>query len=183
MQKNKLLTLFLLCFFLGGITYISGQQSNSYRLTEGKLLSSTAQLSSSSFKLVESNLGVFCPGKAKNQYFQLNSGLNWTTAIDSSFLFFFEPTEFELLQNYPNPFNPTTTIQYNLPENTEVTIRIFNAAGQVIRTLSQGEQQPGVYKLDWDGKNDQGNWVASGIYYYQIQAADFKGTKKMLLVK
>lgn len=88
-----------------------------------------------------------------------------------------------LAQNYPNPFNPSTTFKYQIPEESKVTIRIYNSLGEVVKTLINKTQHRGSYKVIWDGTNSQGGKVASGVYFYQLIANDFSQTKKMLLVK
>jgi hypothetical protein len=99
------------------------------------------------------------------------------------------PQAFELSQNYPNPFNPTTTIKYTLPsvrdgeETLQTTLKIYNILGELVRTLVNKPKCPGVYYEVWDGKDDQGNQVASGIYLYRLKAGKFSETKKMVLLK
>ncbi len=93
------------------------------------------------------------------------------------------PTEYALLGNYPNPFNPETTIEYQLPRPGRVQVAIYNLAGQLIRTLFDAQQPAGRFKLNWEGKDDFGNSVASGEYLYQLHAGDFSMTKKMILVR
>ncbi|KPL08320.1 hypothetical protein AMJ86_01020 [bacterium SM23_57] len=93
------------------------------------------------------------------------------------------PTEFELQQNYPNPFNPTTDIVYALPEAVPVNLSIYNSLGQKIATLVDQKQAPGSYRVTWNGLDLNGNPVASGIYFYHLEAGDFASTMKMLLVK
>ncbi|NQT62494.1 MAG: T9SS type A sorting domain-containing protein [Candidatus Marinimicrobia bacterium] len=94
------------------------------------------------------------------------------------------PTAFELKQNYPNPFNPTTTISYSVPEASEIQLGIFNLLGQEIRSLSDGEHQPGVYSTMWDGLNQHGVRVESGIYIYRMSSsAGFSATKKLVMLK
>ncbi|MDZ7268105.1 MAG: carboxypeptidase regulatory-like domain-containing protein [candidate division KSB1 bacterium] len=93
------------------------------------------------------------------------------------------PVTFALQQNYPNPFNPETMIQYELPQRVEVTLKIFNALGQEVRTLVQKVQEPGVYRVTWDGRDNRGVTLGAGIYLVQMQAGDFKLTRKMALVK
>ena len=94
------------------------------------------------------------------------------------------PTAFELKQNYPNPFNPTTTIGYSVPEASEVHVGIFNLLGQEVRSLSSGEHQPGVYSAMWDGLNQNGFRVESGIYIYRMSSsAGFSATKKLVMLK
>ena len=93
-----------------------------------------------------------------------------------------------LLRNYPNPFNPETWIPYQLAAAADVTLTIHNANGQVVRTLKLGHQPAGVYQRKdraayWDGRNDIGEHVASGLYFYTLQAGDFTATGKMLIMK
>ncbi|MFQ5606155.1 MAG: FlgD immunoglobulin-like domain containing protein [bacterium] len=78
------------------------------------------------------------------------------------------PEKFTLFQNYPNPFNPTTEIRYALPDNSQVTLSIFNLVGQKVRTLVDETQSPGYYSIFWDGKDEFAKDVASGIYVYRI---------------
>lgn len=90
---------------------------------------------------------------------------------------------FVLNQNYPNPFNPSTTISYELPERSYVEIFVYNIAGQKIKTLINKEQQAGSYKIQWDGNNDQGIPVASGIYLYRLKKEGLVKTRKMILIR
>jgi hypothetical protein len=93
------------------------------------------------------------------------------------------PTEFALLQNYPNPFNPETTIKYNLAEGAGVNLRIYNIVGQVVKTLVAERQSAGRYQVRWDGTDDRGSTVSSGIYFYQIAAGNFRDVKRLMLLK
>ncbi len=99
------------------------------------------------------------------------------------------PVAFELNQNYPNPFNPSTTIKFTLPSTGDggmtlpTSLRIYNVLGEVVRTLVDEPMAPGVHHEVWDGRDDQGNKVASGIYFYRLRAGDFQHTKKMVLMK
>jgi len=99
------------------------------------------------------------------------------------------PSAFELSQNYPNPFNPTTNIKFTLPSSKDgkaalpTTLKIYNVLGEVVRILVDEPMTPGVYNKTWDGKDKQGNQVASGIYFYKLHAGDFQDTKKMVLMK
>ena len=93
-------------------------------------------------------------------------------------------TGFSLYANYPNPFNPTTTISYALPVRGKVKLAIYNLLGQQIRTLVNAEQPAGVHQVQWDGRNDAGKQVSSGIYFYQLKAGNsFLETKKMVLLR
>jgi len=93
------------------------------------------------------------------------------------------PDKFELKQNYPNPFNPTTTIEVALPQNEFVTLAIYNSAGQIVKTIVSTNLTAGVYKFVWDGTNNAGMRVASGMYIYKIKAGNFTQFKKMMLIK
>ena len=93
------------------------------------------------------------------------------------------PTDFSLSQNYPNPFNPTTNIKYAIPQDSRVNLVVYNILGQVVRTLVDQEQQAGYYNIQWDGNNNYGSKVASGIYIYRIQAGNYSRTIKMNLIK
>jgi hypothetical protein len=93
------------------------------------------------------------------------------------------PAEFKLTQNFPNPFNPATTIKYNLADEAQVHLRVYNIVGQVVRTLVQERQAAGRYSVRWDGRDDRGLTVSSGIYFYQITAGKFKDVRKLMLLK
>lgn len=93
------------------------------------------------------------------------------------------PTTYELSQNYPNPFNPVTQIRFQLPEPTQVRLEVYNLLGQCIRTLVQEKLNPGTHLVLWDGRNENGQPVASGIYFYHIRTEKFRQTKRMLLLK
>ncbi len=94
-----------------------------------------------------------------------------------------KPATFALEQNFPNPFNPTTTIKYQLAEAGYVELDIFNAQGQKVRTLVSGFQNADFYTARWDGRNDSGQKVSSGIYIYRIKAGSFVKIRRMLLIK
>ncbi len=93
------------------------------------------------------------------------------------------PEQLQLYANYPNPFNPSTTIQFILPAPGEVSLNIFNARGQKIRQLVGGSHPAGLHQVRWDAKDQNGNGVASGIYFYQLQFSGQVITKKMLLIQ
>ena len=100
----------------------------------------------------------------------------------------FVPEETVLLHNYPNPFNPETWIPYQLSESADVTVRIYTARGALVRTLEVGHQPAGIYQhrsraVYWDGKNEVGESVASGVYFYTLTAGNFTATRKMLIQK
>ncbi|MDZ7362985.1 MAG: T9SS type A sorting domain-containing protein [candidate division KSB1 bacterium] len=93
------------------------------------------------------------------------------------------PSSFALKQNSPNPFNPSTTIKYELPQQVEVKLVIFDLMGRRVRTLVDQRQQSGRYAITWDGRNEQGEVVTSGVYLYQLHAGNFVQTRRMALVR
>jgi subtilisin family serine protease len=93
------------------------------------------------------------------------------------------PREFALGQNYPNPFNPETLVKFELPRASHIRIEVFDVAGRKIRTLAQKRLGAGVYAEIWDGKNDAGAPVPSGVYVYRLQAESFVQSRKMILLR
>ncbi|OGC76239.1 MAG: hypothetical protein A2145_01120 [candidate division Zixibacteria bacterium RBG_16_40_9] len=92
------------------------------------------------------------------------------------------PQSFALSQNYPNPFNASTTIKFALPVSSDVSLKIYNVAGQLVKEYKQ-QMNAGYRSITWDGTNMNGDVVASGVYFYKLQAADFAKTLKMTLLK
>jgi len=93
------------------------------------------------------------------------------------------PDVFALHQNYPNPFNPVTNIRYDIPENSHVKMVIYDILGRQVRTLVNRDHDPGFYNVLWDGRNDMGEQIASGVYFFQINAGSFHKNAKMIVVK
>ncbi len=98
-------------------------------------------------------------------------------------------TGFSLFQNYPNPFNPSTTIRYTLPDRDRegrphrATLKVYNILGELVRTLVDEEQAPGFYRVVWDGKDNLGREVSSGVYFCGVRAGEFCAVRKMLLLR
>jgi len=88
-----------------------------------------------------------------------------------------------LSQNYPNPFNPTTTIKFNLKKSMQIKLIVYNMLGQQVKTLVDQKMLAGSHIATWNGQDDSGNMLASGIYYYSLETESFKTTKKMALIK
>ena len=98
------------------------------------------------------------------------------------------PTSTQLLANYPNPFNPETWIPFQLSQDAEVRLTVYDVAGQQVRKIDLGHQLAGNYvesnrAIYWDGKTETGEAVSSGTYFYQIQAGDYTETRKMVILK
>ena len=92
-------------------------------------------------------------------------------------------TSYKLYNNIPNPFNPETTIKYELPKTSHVSLKIYNILGQEVKTLINDKKSAGIHQIKWDGTNNNGIKVNSGIYLYRLQTGDFVKTKKMILLK
>ena len=115
---------------------------------------------------------------------RLQRGIDWLERLLAAL----PPEETALLLNYPNPFNPETWIPYQLAKPAEVTLRIYAVNGALVRTVALGHQRAGMYRTRsraayWDGRNAQGERVASGVYFYTLMAGDFTATRKMLIRK
>jgi hypothetical protein len=94
------------------------------------------------------------------------------------------PTGYALNQNHPNPFNPETVVPFSLPQAGEVHLAIYNALGQEIRLLTSGVKEAGFHRITWDGTNQNGQHVASGIYFVRLQVANAHASvRKMMLLK
>ncbi len=93
------------------------------------------------------------------------------------------PSKFDLSQNFPNPFNPTTRIRFDLPNSVNVQLRIFDILGREVRSLINERHDAGSYTVTWDGKNNMGRQVSSGVYIYHLKAGEFTSSKKMVMMK
>ncbi|MFC1550056.1 FlgD immunoglobulin-like domain containing protein [Candidatus Neomarinimicrobiota bacterium] len=93
------------------------------------------------------------------------------------------PSEFRLQQNFPNPFNPTTTINYQIPSDSQVSITVYDLMGKEVKTIFTGNKQAGHYTVGWDGRNNIGQLVSGGVYLYNIKTSKFTQTRKMILLK
>jgi len=118
--------------------------------------------------------------EAENAPFSLIvNGENALSAYEEELI----PAQYALHQNYPNPFNPVTTVRYDLPENSLVTITIYDMLGKEISTIVNEYQDAGYKSIVWNATNDYGQSISAGIYIYQIKTKDFVQTKKMILLK
>jgi hypothetical protein len=93
------------------------------------------------------------------------------------------PTEFNLGDAHPNPFNPETEISFSLPERSQASLVIYNILGEKVKILVDQSMEAGVHTVHWNGKDQAGNPVASGIYFYKLTAGDLFLAKKMVLTK
>ena len=118
--------------------------------------------------------------EAENGPFSVTFDVGYMLSNESEGLL---PEVFALHQNYPNPFNPVTTIRFDIPEESNVKIDVYNVMGQKVAELVDSYFQPGFYTVNWGGTNTLGSALSSGMYFYRIQARDFTAVKKLLLVK
>jgi hypothetical protein len=110
-------------------------------------------------------------------------GSGWSKPESESEAVTIVPWSFELSENYPNPFNPSTTISFTLPEIQHVTLDVLNVLGQRVKVLVNESREAGPHEIVWDGTNDSGDQVASGVYFYRISTGEHIASKKMLLLK
>ena len=128
--------------------------------------------------LVEADLDVVVSNFNRVTYLASVEVIADLTPVDE-----FAPSAFALGQNFPNPFNPKTTINFALPNAGEVALDVFSATGQHVRTLQSGDMAAGQHSVVWNGKDDAGHSVGSGIYFYKLQSDELSETKKMMLLK
>jgi len=108
---------------------------------------------------------------------------DWGTAVGVNSDFNQIPLSYQLKQNYPNPFNPETHIYFEIPQMHDVKLEIYNILGQKVRSLINGAYNPGRHTVTWNGRNDSGMIVPSGVYIYRLHAGSFMVSKKMLMLK
>jgi len=93
------------------------------------------------------------------------------------------PTSYGLAQNYPNPFNPTTTIEFQLPKTTNLSVKIYDVLGRQVRVLADQAYHTGIHRINWDGLDNTGRKVATGMYFYRLYSKEFTAVRKCLLIK
>ena len=140
----------------------------------------TGQFSgSATFGADEANETVLTSAGASD-IFVAKYGVGSPTSVDETSILI---DDFKLAQNYPNPFNPATMIFFESPKAGAITLAIYNLRGQLVRALVSGEALPGRHHVTWDGTDNNGRDVASGIYIYKLNAGEFTATKKMILLQ
>ncbi len=132
-----------------------------------------------SFTYMDANVE---PGGAYEYLVECSSAEGWYTLFESGIISMPE-VRLALLPNYPNPFNPSTAITYSIPAQSQVTVRIFDVEGNIVRTILDTEQPPGRYTVHWNGLNDRGHRVASGTYFCRFTAGKQSLSRKMLLMR
>ncbi|KAB2909980.1 MAG: choice-of-anchor D domain-containing protein [Ignavibacteriales bacterium] len=123
----------------------------------------------------------FLVGSREGEVIAFSGGFDVPVSVKNPFSRL--PEQFEIWQNYPNPFNPSTQIQFALPVASEVTLRVYDLLGSEVATIVNEQLPAGLHAVQWNGKNNRGEPVNSGIYFYTIKAGDFYTTRKMILLK
>lgn len=155
---------------------------------QNTIFTDTSGLTDTTFSIsgLSNNTFYFWKIRANNLYGTSNWSSVWkfkTIAPTSVEEVTFNPNENSLEQNFPNPFNPVTQIRYTLPQLANVSLKIYDILGREVKTLVNSEQSAGAYYLEWNGTNNFGSQVASGMYIYRIVAGKFVQTKKMMFLK
>jgi hypothetical protein len=175
----------LLCFFylfFNSISFAQYQCNWNVFSNAGGSLSSTNYLSSASVSqtaigsLTSSNflayLGFWYPS--------IGTGI---TEDKKSEITNLNPLVTKLYSAKPNPFNSQTAIRYSLSTRSKVILEIYDISGRIVKTLVNADKTPGIYSINWNCKNNRNQSVASGIYFYKLQASDYESTKKLLLIE
>ncbi|MGA2623723.1 MAG: T9SS type A sorting domain-containing protein [Bacteroidota bacterium] len=159
---------------IGVDTLFIGNVSDSYQ----EFVANIHYMASGTPDLINISVSIGRYGNGMIGTFYLLDDLSFGPAVSVDELPITVPTSFELSQNYPNPFNPTSTISYSLPQKSFVTLKLYDLLGREVRTLVNGEQEPGKYLRIVDA-----NDLPSGVYFYRLHAGKYTDIKKMLLLK
>ncbi|MFZ5516472.1 MAG: Ig-like domain-containing protein [Candidatus Zhuqueibacterota bacterium] len=150
---------------------------NAYRQVNTELIKSNG---ANSYNYLDQSVEVGATYSYKLEDVSINGQ---HTEHDAITIFVARPDRYELQQNYPNPFNPKTNIEYQLPMETRVSLKIYNIMGQEVKTLIDDVKEAGYHALIWNGLDNSGVAVSSGIYYYRMVTGSFVETKKMVLLR
>jgi serine protease len=167
-------------FLTGGIqtTQLSGVNVSTL-ISEGPFTLAPSEQIVIAFALIAAESQVVLEASAQEADLFWNDLVTGFTMDDNQEIAY----TFKLFQNYPNPFNPATTIEFSIPHNDQVKMNIYNLAGQQVRSLLNEKKSAGRYKITWDGKNNEGVQVASGVYIYQLKTGENIASGKMILLK
>jgi len=170
----------LVLIITGLISFCLAQSSENYVIKNAVFSGAGSRSQSDSYILTDA-IGQPLPvGQFTSDNYSLSTGFfyNSETATDIDDEEPLIPKQFKLENNFPNPFNPTTTIEYSIPEDSDVTISIYDLNGQLIQSLVDDNKTAGVHKTIWNATN-----ISSGIYFYKIRADHFTAVKKCILIK
>jgi len=121
-------------------------------------------------------VGTYTVEQQEAEFYRVIYGVSGESAL---------PRSFALAQNSPNPFNPSTTISFDIPagESRRMALKVFDVRGKLVRNLVEGIRVPGRHSVFWDGMDETGRKVASGVYFYRMESGDFSRSRKMVLLK
>lgn len=204
MSKNRLIALCIGClcllFYLPGI--LSSQTKQGYKLVWSTLNSggNTEPATSANYTLKDA-IGQPVVGEASSENYSASSGF-WAApqaqqvvGVEEKLITGFNMQETRLFQNFPNPFTYRTSIQYAVASRQkkgknlttdyclQTTLKIFDLSGRLVRILVDGPQEPGSYKVNWDGKDNSGKRVAPGVYFYRLITSEYRSVKKLVVLK
>ena len=158
------------------VSIVAAQMASQYfKIPTSVLCSGGGQESSANFR-VQNSVGQPVTGKCESANYKAYIGFwsakpIWVVGVEEEFAKTSTlPKVYSLYQNYPNPMSYATKIEYSLPKVSHVTLKIYNISGQLVETLVEESQTPGCYRVVWNGQDNSGNKVPSGIYFYQIKA-------------
>ena len=185
-RNNKIviiLKLSIWVYFINSfmVVCLFAQSSTNFKLKSGIFNIAGGRASSSNFN-IHGTLGQ-AGGVSSGTNFRLTTGIITAMTFEESNELSALPEFFDLSQNYPNPFNPTTVINYAIPRTTEVTIVIYDLLGREVIRWEGNKIEAGYHSIRWDGRNQRGVQVSSGVYIYRIIAGDFIRSKKMVLLR
>lgn len=129
--------------------------------------------------VINTELGIY--PNVTYRAFIYSTGLSTSEAEND--IYSSRPEEYRLKQNFPNPFNPSTTIQYSISTPEKISIKIYSVSGQLVKEINKEHNQPGEYNVTWDGTDNFGKRVSSGVYFYQLALGNSSQAKKMMLIK
>lgn len=168
---------------IAGATIIplKNSHSQSYQI-ERTVMSSGGRVTISKNFGVSSSLGQITSGISDGGRYLMYSGF-WAMQSLSPYGAISTPRRFALSQNYPNPFNSSTQFRIELPMNSDLNFTLFDILGHSVRRIYSGELKAGAHTFSWDGKNNSGHFVSSGIYYAIVRTSYFRNTIKLTLLK
>ena len=172
MQKFKFLT----------VSLVLAVSLFAYQMPQDVVHMGTTIANSSSYKLWGS-VGQSTAGISTGDSYVLNGGYISGYGIEEEESFSQGPKEFSLAQNYPNPFHSVTTMKFAIAKQSDISLRIYDVAGQLTRTLFDKSAKAGYYTAYWDGRDNNGQRVAPGVYFYRLETPDFRCARKMILLR
>lgn len=175
---------FAIAFFIDGIYQNASSPTNRVMITKipGQSAYHSYTYLNNPSSGAEPNWYYITDGEGNIALHLIRAYVSYTTS-DNKEVIELLPASYSLDQNYPNPFNPSTIISYQIPEMSNVQIKIYDALGREVKTLIDEMKPAGKYNIAWDGRDNFGNRVVSGVYFYKIIAGNFVQTKKMIMMK